>query len=75
MKAPVESMDGLWNAGEQAGVKDFLGLQLLGDAMDIRKQLDELLASVTVDEVMFTVDIHDPEKRRHALDILEETRA
>ncbi|WP_417512629.1 LLM class flavin-dependent oxidoreductase [Marinobacter sp.] len=74
MKAPVESMDGLWNAGERAGVKDFLALQLLGDAAAIRNQLDELLASVTVDEVMFTVDIHDPEKRRHALSILEKTR-
>ncbi|WP_417543258.1 LLM class flavin-dependent oxidoreductase [Marinobacter sp.] len=74
MKAPVESMDGLWNAGERAGVQDFLALQLIGDAKAIRKQLDELLASVTVDEVMFTVDIHDPEKRRHALDILWETR-
>lgn len=74
MKAPVESMDGLWNTGEQAAVKDFLALQLLGDATAIRNQLNELLASVTVDEVMFTVDIHDPEKRRHALDILKETR-
>lgn len=74
MKAPVASMDGLWNAGERAGVKDFLALQLLGDAAAIRSQLDELLASATVDEVMFTVDIHDPKKRRHALDILDETR-
>jgi len=74
MKAPVESMDDLWNAGERAGVKDFLALQLLGDAAAIRNQLDELLAAVTVDEMMFTVDIHAPEKRRHALDILEETR-
>ncbi|MBU2872610.1 LLM class flavin-dependent oxidoreductase [Marinobacter salexigens] len=74
MKAPVESMDGLWNAGERAGVKDFLALQLLGDAAAIRSQLDALLANATVDEVMFTVDIHDPEKRRRALDILDETR-
>jgi hypothetical protein len=70
----VESMDGLWNAGEQAAVKDFLALQLLGDAAAIKRQLDELLASVTVDEIMFTVDIHDPAKRRHALEILEATR-
>lgn len=74
MKAPVKSMNGLWNAGEQAGVMDFLALQLLGGAADIKSQLDKLLADVTVDELMFTVDIHDPEKRRHALDILEETR-
>ncbi|MDO6824262.1 LLM class flavin-dependent oxidoreductase [Marinobacter sp. 1_MG-2023] len=75
MKAPVASMDGLWNAGEQAAVKDFLALQLLGDSETIRTQINDLLASVTVDELMFTVDIHDPEKRRHALDILKETRS
>jgi hypothetical protein len=30
---------------------------------------------VEVDELMFTVDIYDPEKRRHALDIMASTRA
>lgn len=74
MKPPVESMDGLWNAGEAAGVKDFLSLQVQGNAADIRQQLTRTLASVEVDELMFTVDIHDPAARRHALDILAETR-
>jgi luciferase family oxidoreductase group 1 len=71
MKAPVQSMNGLWNAGERAGVMDFLALQVLGDSVAIKKQLDELLTSVTVDELMFTVDIYDPEKRRHALEVLK----
>ncbi|KEF30119.1 hypothetical protein D777_03295 [Marinobacter nitratireducens] len=71
---PADSMDGLWNAGEEAGVQDFLGLQLLGNSDDIRRQIDELLNGVEVDELMFTADIYDPEKRRHALDILAATR-
>ena len=75
MKPPVDSMEGLWNAGEEASVKDFLGLQLLGDSTAIRQQLDELLSTVEVDELMFTVDIYGPEKRRHALDILAATRS
>jgi alkanesulfonate monooxygenase SsuD/methylene tetrahydromethanopterin reductase-like flavin-dependent oxidoreductase (luciferase family) len=74
MKPPVESMDGLWSAGEQASVRDFLSLQVMGNADDIRQQLDALLAEIQVDELMFTVDIHDPEKRRRALDILAATR-
>lgn len=74
MKPPVDSMDGLWNAGEQASVKDFLALQLLGDASAIGQQLAQLLSTVEVEELMFTVDIHDPQKRRHALDILAATR-
>ena len=53
-----------------AGVRGFLALQLLGTANTIQGQLDQLLDSVEVDELMVTVDLYDPEKRRHALDIL-----
>ena len=74
MRPPVKSMEGLWNSGEQAGVKDFLSLQLLGSEDTLREQLDRLLQTVDVDELMFTVDLYDPEKRRHALDILAATR-
>jgi len=72
MKPPVDSMDGLWNAGEEASVRDFLGLQVLGGPESVRDQLNQLLGTVDVDELMFTVDIYDPEKRRHALDILSQ---
>ncbi|MCC4284049.1 LLM class flavin-dependent oxidoreductase [Marinobacter salarius] len=74
MRPPVKSMEGLWNSGEQAGVKDFLSLQLLGSEDTLREQLERLLQTVDVDELMFTVDLYDPEKRRHALDILAATR-
>jgi luciferase family oxidoreductase group 1 len=74
MRPPVESMDGLWNSGEKAGIQDFLSLQLLGSADTIREQLDRLLESVEIDELMFTIDLYDPDKRRHALDILSATR-
>ncbi len=74
MRPPVESMTGLWSAGEQASVQDFLSLQLMGDAQDLNRQLDDLLASVEVDELMFTIDIYDPGHRRRALEILAQTR-
>lgn len=74
MKPPVETMDGLWNAGEAAAVKDFLALQVMGSAEDLNRQLEPILAGVEVEELMFTVDIHDPEKRRRALDILAASR-
>lgn len=74
MKPPVDSMDGLWSPAEEAGVRDFLGLQVLGDADSIRQRLEQILATVEVDELMFTVDLYDPARRRHALDILAEVR-
>lgn len=70
MKPPVDTMAGLWNAGEEAGVRDFLSLQILGGPASAKQQLDRLLSTVEVDELMFTIDIYDPQKRRHALDIL-----
>lgn len=72
MKPPVDTMAGLWNAGEEASVQDFLALQILGGPASATQQLDRLLSTVEVDELMFTVDIHDPQKRRHALDILKQ---
>ena len=74
MKPPVESMDGLWNAAEEAGVKDFLGLQVIGNSDDLKQQLEELLSDIQVEELMFTVDIYEPARRRQALDILAQTR-
>lgn len=75
LKPPVESMAGLWSAGEEAAVRDFLALQVLGGRDTIRTQLDRLLASVDVDEMMFAIDLYDPQKRRKALDILADAKA
>lgn len=75
LKPPVESMDGLWNREEEAGVMGFLDLQIKGDRAAVKSQLDDLLTTVQVDELMFTVDLYDPAKRRHALDILASVKA
>lgn len=74
MRPPVESMDGLWTPQEEAGIRDFLALQVLGDEDRIYQQLSKLLATVEVDELMFTVDLYDPARRRHGLDILARVR-
>ncbi|WP_235937607.1 LLM class flavin-dependent oxidoreductase [Marinobacter caseinilyticus] len=75
LRPPVTSMAEHWSPEEEAGVRGFLDLQLIGDQDSIRTQLEHLLARVEVDELMFTVDLYDPDKRRHALDILAATRA
>ena len=68
-------LEDLVPVAEEAGVRDFLKLQIMGNSEDLRQQLDDLLADIQVDELMFTIDIHDPDKRRQALDILAETRS
>ncbi len=74
LKPPVERMDGLWSAAEEEAVRGFLDLQILGDQNSIRQQLTSRLATTDVDEVMFTVDLFDPERRRQALEILAAVR-
>ncbi|MCL1477334.1 hypothetical protein MIH18_07495 [Marinobacter sp. M3C] len=75
LKPPVETMDGLWSREEEAGVRGFLDLQVKGDCATVKSQLEKLLTTVKVDELMFTVDLYDPVKRRHALDILASVKA
>jgi len=75
LKPPVETMDGLWSREEEAGVRGFLDLQVKGDRAAVKSQLEKLLTTVKVDELMFTVDLYDPVKRRHALDILASVKA
>lgn len=75
LKPPVESMEGLWSAAEEAGVRDFLGLQVLGNEEQIYRQLKTLLETVEVNELMFTIDYYDPGQRRHGLDILAGARS
>ena len=74
MRPPVESMAGLWSPAEEAGVRDFLALQLLGDADTIHQRLSRILATAEVDELMFTIDLYDPARRRHGLDVLAQVR-
>ena len=57
------------NAEEEAGVKAFWGCSCWG-RQNLFRNSSRLLNSVEVDELMVTVDLHDPVKRRHALDIL-----
>lgn len=75
LKPPVKTMDDLWSREEEAGVRSFLDLQIKGDRAAVKSQLEELLTTVKVDELMFTVDLYDPEKRRHTLDILASVKA
>ena len=70
MQPPVADMAGLWSPAEEAAVRDFLGLQLLGGPDRLQQQLQQLLGTAEIDELMFTVDIYDPARRCAALDIL-----
>ncbi|MFP5414428.1 MAG: MsnO8 family LLM class oxidoreductase, partial [Gammaproteobacteria bacterium] len=74
LQPPVAALDALWSAGERAAVQGLLGLAAIGGRERVCAQLDNLLARIEVDELMFTCDIHDQSLRRRALALLMEWR-
>jgi luciferase family oxidoreductase group 1 len=74
LKPPVESMDGLWNIEEQMHVRDFLALAAVGNPAQVKTKLEHLVDDLGIDEFMFTIDLYDPAKRIHALELLADMK-
>ena len=70
LRPPVESMDDLWNAHEQRSVESFLGLSVMGGPETLRRELLAMVEQYQVDELMFTNDLYDQDKRLSAISIL-----
>ncbi|MGN0936670.1 LLM class flavin-dependent oxidoreductase [Acinetobacter amyesii] len=63
LKAPVDSMQGLWSAAEKLSVDNFYAMGQVGSNATVRTGLENLLTKYDVDEFIFTCDIYDTDKR------------
>lgn len=63
LKAPVDSMQGLWSAAEKMSVDNFYAMGQVGSNATVRAGLENLLTKYDVDEFIFTCDIYDTDKR------------
>ncbi|NEX63565.1 LLM class flavin-dependent oxidoreductase [Noviherbaspirillum galbum] len=70
MPPPVESMDGLWLPHEQAAVHASLGGSIIGDAEQVKQQLEQFLADTGADELMIHAMIHDHAARLRSYEIV-----
>lgn len=70
LKAPVESMDGLWSAADKMAVDNFYAMAQIGDKQTVKNDLEKLLRQFDVDEFIFTCDIYDTDKRLENFDHL-----
>ncbi|ACE84089.1 LLM class flavin-dependent oxidoreductase [Cellvibrio japonicus] len=70
LKPPVDSMEGLWSAQEEFGVKEFLALASIGTPSQVETTLNYLAAEIGIDEFMFTIDIFDTHLRIGILEML-----
>lgn len=63
LKAPVESMQGLWSLAEKMSVDNFYAMAQIGSEQTVKAGLQQLLEQYDVDEFIFTCDIYDTDKR------------
>ena len=63
LKAPVQSMEGLWSVAEKMSVDNFYALAQIGSPQTVKAGLEKILSQYNVDEFIFTCDIYDTAKR------------
>ena len=56
---PVESMEGLWSAAEQAAVRQRTRYAAVGSRETVRQRLKEMLEETAADEIIATAQIYD----------------
>lgn len=74
LKAPVTSMDGLWNQAEKMSVDNFYAMAQIGSPETVKMGLEQLLVPYDIDEFIFTCDIYDTEKRMRNFELLMQLR-
>lgn len=72
---PVDSMDGLWSAPEEAAVKNMMTHAYIGNGATVRDRLNAFLELTGVDELMAVAHIFDPAARQHSYEVLMGAKA
>ena len=72
LKRPVESMDDLWNPMEQQAVEARLALAVVGDRAGVQRQLQRIVDSLGVDEILAVTDTYEQSDRLHSYELLAE---
>jgi luciferase family oxidoreductase group 1 len=75
LRAPVDSMEGIWSEAERAGVEHALAYAAVGSPATVALRLKTFLAETRADELMVTSQIQDHAARLRSFEILSEIRA
>ena len=70
LKAPVESMEGIWTPAEKMSVNNFYAMSQVGSPETVKAGLEDLLAQYEIDEFIFTCDIYNTDKRIENFELL-----
>jgi len=67
---PVDSMDGLWNEAERAGVQRMLAATASGGPQKVRRELEAIITRTSADELIVAGAIHDHAARLRSYELL-----
>jgi luciferase family oxidoreductase group 1 len=67
---PVDSMEGLWDARERAGVDRFFGAAIIGGPSTVQQKLEEFLEKTGADELLINSDLYHHADRLRSYDIV-----
>jgi alkanesulfonate monooxygenase SsuD/methylene tetrahydromethanopterin reductase-like flavin-dependent oxidoreductase (luciferase family) len=66
---PVDSMEGLWSDAEKFLVQSRTGVAVVGGPETVEHKLREFLQATGADELIFTSDLYDHERRLRSFQI------
>ncbi|HEY1582795.1 MAG TPA: LLM class flavin-dependent oxidoreductase [Chthoniobacterales bacterium] len=69
---PIDSLDRIWSAGEQAAVRQRTRYAAVGSAETVRRRLEEMLEETAADEMIVTAQIYDHAARLRSFEIASE---
>jgi luciferase family oxidoreductase group 1 len=69
---PVDSMEGLWNEAEQAGLAQRARYTVVGSPDSVRQRLEEIIAETDCDELIIVSQIYEHSARLHSYELLGE---
>lgn len=75
LKAPVDTMDGLWNDEQKAALEQMSRHMFIGGIEQIKDDLTSFQDHFHLDEIMITCQVHDPVARMRNHELLKSIQA
>ena len=75
LKAPVDTMDGLWNDEQKAALEQMSRHMFIGGIEQIKDDLSNFQDHFQLDEIMITCQLHDPVARMRNHELLKSIQA